>query len=257
MAKLRADPGLGAPMPLRRDAFLRGRRVVLVHGLLGDTAAALGLAVLDPARRWLAGQGARCEVPRLRTGRPVAENAAALLETLRGGDGPALVIAHSKGGLEALAALAALPEPGAACAGFLAFRSGFAGTPVADRVARWRPLLRLAGLGSAALFAGEGSEGIADCGERARKRWLAAHRAEVARLLREVPVVAQANIQRSRLSPLRGWIERRSGENDGMVPVASALLPGARHLVGRGSHMAPLRPEGEAGLKAALALMLR
>ncbi|MBY0339122.1 MAG: hypothetical protein K2X11_21090, partial [Acetobacteraceae bacterium] len=57
-------------------AFLAGRRVVFVHGALGDVASRLGLAVLDPAMAWFAARGARCEVPHLPTGRPVRENAA-------------------------------------------------------------------------------------------------------------------------------------------------------------------------------------
>jgi hypothetical protein len=40
-----------------------------------------------------------------------------------------------------------------------------------------------------------------------------------------------------RYAALARWIERQGfGPNDGMVPVSSALLPGARHLVLGGGH---------------------
>jgi hypothetical protein len=42
-----------------------------------------------------------------------------------------------------------------------------------------------------------------------------------------------------RYLPLAEWVERQGGGwNDGLVPVASALLPGARQEVLNGSHRA-------------------
>lgn len=52
--------------------------------------------------------------------------------------------------------------------------------------------------------------------------------------------------------PLVRWMERRgAGPNDGLVPVASALLPGVRHVIVRGSHrnlVASGRGRGPVGL---------
>ena len=73
-----------------------------------------------------------------------------------------------------------------------------------------------------------------------------AHAEAVAELVRQRPVVTAATVLdgaalrgRDRVyGALARWIERRAGPNDGLVPVSSALLPGARHSLEPGSHIA-------------------
>ncbi|MBY0338206.1 MAG: hypothetical protein K2X11_16445, partial [Acetobacteraceae bacterium] len=106
-------------------------------------------------------------------------------------------------------------------------------------------------------------EGLRDLTVAARAAWMRDHAAEVARVLAQVPVVAVASVARRPhpLVPFRGWLGRRAGPNDGLVPLSSALLPGARHVVGEARHMASIRIEGrdgpDAGLEAALEALLR
>ncbi len=55
-------------------------------------------------------------------------------------------------------------------------------------------------------------------------------------------------------------LEREAGPNDGLVPLASALLPGARHMVEPGGHVALVAAGGGrdpvGALRRALALAL-
>ena len=247
-------------------AWLAGRRVLVAYGLLGDTTAALrrlGIDYMWAQQDWLRAMGAAPEVVRVPTAASVAANAARLRATLTASDRPALVIAHSKGGLEALAAL--LDSAAAVrCAGFVAFQSPFAGSPVADAVTGSRALHGLARAAFRVLRIGNG-EGLRDLTTPIRAAWMRAHADAVAELVRKLPVVTAATVLDG--AALRGrdraygavarWIERQAGPNDGLVPVSSALLPGARHSLEPGGHVALVSAGGGRDPVAALRRAVR
>ena len=227
---------------------LAGQRVLLVYGLMGELAVALrplGLEYMQPLAEWFVAQGAEPRVVKLRTAESVAANAALLRAELLADPRAALVVAHSKGGLEALAALLD-PAAQARCCGFLAMQSPFHGSPVADVVVAAKPLEAAAG-GFARLMRIGTEQGVRDLTTSVRRNWMAAAAGPIARLLAALPVACLA----TQLQPgtARGrerlhlaaaqWMEKRGhGPNDGLVPVDSALIPGARHVVLPGSHIA-------------------
>jgi hypothetical protein len=240
-------PGTGsfrsaAPMTLD------GQRVLLVYGLLGEVAAAFhpfGLEYMQPLAAWLRERGAIASVVKLRTAESVSANAARLREALLADPAPALVIAHSKGGLEALAALLD-PTAQARCVGFLAMQSPFYGSPVADVVVGAKPLEAAAG-GLARLLRIGSEQGVRDLTTAARRAWMAAAEAPIQRLIAALPVACLATALREGEAHGRErlhlaaahWMEKRGcGPNDGLVPVDSALIPAARHVVLAGSHIA-------------------
>lgn len=227
---------------------LQGRRVLLVYGLMGEVVAAfrpLGLEYMHPLADWLQAEGAHARVVKLRTAESVSSNAARLRAELLAEPEPALVVAHSKGGLEALAALLD-PVAQARCVGFLAMQSPFFGSPIADLVVGAKPLETAAG-GLARLLGIGTEEGVRDLTTSARRAWMAAAEAPIARLIAAMPVVCLATAlsegqasgrERLHLAAAQ-WMEKRGyGPNDGLVPVDSALIPGARHVVLPGSHIA-------------------
>ncbi len=227
---------------------LAGRRVLLAYGLAGEAIARLSVVGFDymgTQLAWLRASGAEAEVVPLPTAAPVEDNAALLAEALLAEAEPCLLISHSKGGLESLAALVR-PGVAAHCAGFLALQSPFYGSPVADA------LLQSAGLHGAArqlaqlLRVGSG-EGLVDLTTANRQEWMARYAAEIASLTATIPVLSiGTQVKRGsavgpdrRYLPIAEWLEKRgAGPNDGLVPVASALLPGARHWVLNASHRA-------------------
>lgn len=230
-------------------AALAGARVLLAYGLLGEVFARLGRLGVDymgGQLAWLRGAlGAEsAAVLRLPTAAPVALNAARLHAALLGDDRPAVIIAHSKGGLEALEALL---RPGAAarCRAFITIQAPFHGSPVADALCGMRGVHLAAGGMLRAFRLGTG-EGLRDLTVPVRHAWMAAHAAEVAALVAGLPVVCcgsavgpEAAGPDRRYLPLAHWMERHgAGPNDGLVPVASTLLPGARGVVFSGSHRA-------------------
>jgi hypothetical protein len=247
-------------------AWLAGRPALLAYGLIGEATARLrrlGVDYMGAQQDWLRAMGAAPEVVRVPTAAPVAANAARLRAALLAVPRPALLFAHSKGGLEALAALTD-PEAASRCAAFIAFQSPFLGTPVADAVLRRRPLHALALGWMRLLGCGDGA-GVPDLTTAARALWMEEHAAEVAALLRRLPVVTAATVldpaaARGRdlayaVAAARLW--RLAGPNDGLVPLASALLPGARHMVERGGHVALVASGGGRDPVGALRRALR
>ncbi len=242
-----AAPTTASPADAPLAAWLAGRRVLVAYGLLGEATAALrrfGVDYMWAQQDWLRAVGAAPEVVRTPTAASVSANAARIRAALLADARPALVIAHSKGGLEALAALLD-PAAAARCAAFVAFQSPFAGTPVADAVANSRALHGLASAGFRALGIG-GGEGLRDLTTPVRAAWMRAHAEAVAKLVERLPVVTAATALdngapgggRDRAYGVAArWLERRAGPNDGLVPVSSALLPGARHSVQPGGHV--------------------
>ncbi|MBO1074816.1 lipase family protein [Roseomonas marmotae] len=243
MAGARLRPAVtAAPMPA-----LAGRRLLLAYGLAGEAMARLapiGFDYMGSQLSWLRASGAVAEVVALPTSAPVEENAALLAGILRAEPEPFLLVSHSKGGLEGLAALL---HPGAAarCAGFLAIQPPFLGSPLADVILRHRPahgaarkLARLLGAGSGA--------GLVDLTTGARIAWMERHAEAIATLTASLPVLSIGSEVRRETArgrdrlylPLAGWMGRRAGPNDGLVPVSSTRLPGARHWVLQGSHRA-------------------
>lgn len=233
---------------------LAGQRVLLVYGLLGEIVAALrplGLDYMQPLREWFAAQGADATVVRLQTAEAVSANAARLRAVLLADPRPALIVAHSKGGLEGLAALID-PAAQARCTGFLAMQSPFFGSPVADALLAAKPLEAATG-GLARLLRIGSGEGVKDLTTAARRLWMSAAAEPVARLVAALPVACLATElkegaahgrERLHLAAAQ-WMEKRGhGANDGLVPVASALIPGARHVVLPGSHIATVSRGG-------------
>lgn len=231
-----------------RLSWLAGRRVLLAYGLAGEAVARLrpiGFDYMGTQLAWLRACGAAAQVVPLPTAAPVEDNATLLAGAILAYPEPCLLVAHSKGGLESLAALL---RPGVAerCEGLVALQSPFLGSPVADAVVAMPGLHGVARGLAQVLGAGSGA-GVADLTTAARTAWMAAHDQEIRALTARLPVLTIASHVRResavgpdrRYLPLAEWVERRgAGWNDGLVPVASALLPGARHQVLNGSHRA-------------------
>jgi hypothetical protein len=228
-------------------ARLSGTRVLLCYGLLGEVMAGLapmGMDYMAGQLAWLRRLGVAAQVVKLPTAAPVGVNAGRIAAALLAEDAPAILVAHSKGGLEALAALL---RPGMAqrCRGFVALQSPFFGSPLADWLLGPRPLLLAAHHAARLAQLGTG-RGLRDLTCSVRQAWMRDNAAGIAALVARIPVAtlatqigASGTWRESAYRPLARWLEARgAGPNDGLVPVASALLPGARQRILPGGHRA-------------------
>jgi hypothetical protein len=107
------------------------------------------------------------------------------------------------------------------------------------------------------MYSGSG-QGVANLTTAARTAWMEEHAERIATLTASLPVVSVASDFSHHLheghdihfAALALWLRDTAGPNDGLVSVESALLPGARHIVEQGGHMAFMRhgtghdPEG-------------
>jgi len=228
-------------------ARLAGRRVLVCYGLLGEVMAGLrpiGVDYMSRQLAWLREIGADAAPVPLPTAARIEGNAARIAAVIEEAPTPVLLVAHSKGGLEALSALLT-PGIAARCHGFLALQSPFRGSPVADAALGYGPLrevadrtLRLAKLGD--------GDGLRDLTVAVRERWMAEHEAAIAELATRVPITSLATALTEECTfleqaymPLSRWMQKiGAGPNDGLVPVSSTILPGARHEVFTGGHRA-------------------
>lgn len=226
---------------------LAGHRVLLCLGLFGEVMAGLrpvGIDYMASQLDWLRRIGADALRVKLPSAAPVARNAATIAEAVRAAPGPVLIVAHSKGGLEALSALLA-PAVAERCRGFLALQSPFHGSPVADLALGIGPLREVSERLVALAKLGDG-EGLRDLTVALREPWMQHHHAAIAALSARVPITslatdltAQTTLAEHAYVPLSRWMRKTgAGPNDGLVPVASTVLPGARHAVLAGGHRA-------------------
>ena len=222
--------------------LLAGRRVLIAYGLLGEVVSGLapfGIDYMGAQIGWLRESlGTQVTVVRVPTAAPVQQNAERLAGELA--HGPAVVIAHSKGGVEALAALTD-PRAAANCEKLIAIQSPFQGSLVADWLLA-APTLRLAADATARLARLGSIAGILDLTTQVRAAWLLENEASLAPVLDRVVCCASWVDPADATTcghylPLIKWIERQgAGPNDGLVSVASALLPGTRHVLLQGTH---------------------
>ncbi len=221
-------------------AAFAGCRVLLCYGLLGEVIARfrpVGFDYMGAQADWLRALGLPVQVVALPTAAPVASNADRIAAELAADPRPAVLIAHSKGGLEALAALLS-PGAAARCRGFIAIQSPFLGSPVADAVCAQATLHRAAHHALRLLGVGDGAA-LHDLTTATRARWMAEHAEAIAILTARLPVVAvasqlgrAADLHDRAYLPLNRWmLARGAGPNDGLVPVESARLPGARQVL--------------------------
>ncbi len=229
-------------------ARLAGHRVLLCYGLFGDLMAALrpiGLDYMAGQLGWLKRIGVDAAPIPLPSAAPVIRNAARIAEVVLSRPSPVLLVAHSKGGIEALCALLGSPEVTSRCRGFLALQSPFRGSPLADAALGLAPLRLAADRVLRLVRLGEG-QGLLDLTCAVRAPWMDANAPAIEAMAASLPmaslatVVGEGGSWRDRpYLPLTRWMERTgAGPNDGLVPVASTRLPGARHAVSPGGHRA-------------------
>jgi triacylglycerol lipase len=175
-------------------------------------------------QRHLESLGLEVHRSRINTAAGVADNAATLrreILALARGRRSVVLVTHSKGGVDALAADALYREIRPLVRARVLMQPPWDGTPLADmmdsRVSRFA--LRLIG-GSAAL--------VADLQSSARQRFTLAHPTSHA-----IPTVTLATSQSgwSALTPVAAILRRRgAGDSDGVVPKRSQEVPGS-HVV--------------------------
>lgn len=218
---------------------IRASRILFVPALFGGAALqASRLRLVDYLTeqvRHLRCEGFDADIAEVDTGARVEENGERLARILEAHHRPTWVITHSKGGLDLLHALVTQPDLVRYLDGWIAFQAPFWGSPVADVACGSG---RAKGLSRRALkLIGRELDLIADLTTDGRAHYMDQRTAQIAAIARDVPVMCVATTARllgpawRAQWPTARWMDGLNLKNDGMVPVNSTVLPGARYVV--------------------------
>lgn len=239
----RAKVDVGFDSALRT---LAEARIVIVPSWFGDAAfVADEVGLFDYWGEQVAAlkaAGLDVELASTDTEASVASNGAALQDLIRRSARPLCFVSHSKGGLDvldALIALNAVEREKVRC--WIALQAPFAGSPLAD-LAVENPLIDV--IASPVLSSLGGSEvSLHDLTVAERDAYMARHGAEVAVVVRQVPILSFASylegvefrtLMSSVTGEILGWAADQELPNDGLVPLQSAVLPGSAFVVVEG-----------------------
>ncbi len=225
---------------------LRTYKVLLVPGYLGD----LYPTYFNDQLRWLAAIGVEREKLPVHAGQSVSVNGPIIAAAIAQSAKPVILITHSKGSVDTLEALLSDANARRKVKGWLSLQGTFFGTPVADKLldgSLLNPLVAALILG----FFGGTQESAQGLTTGAAKTYHRKHAAAIAPLLREVPAIAFASAvgsapedQPSTTLEIPHELMAREGiRNDGLVPLASAVLPGMNYVKVSGiDHIATVMP---------------
>lgn len=173
-----------------------------------------------------------------------AENAQRIVETIGASAATGrrvILISHSKGGNDVLAALLALQRQRKLhqVAGWVSVQAGFAGSPIADEIAGNEALRKGAKLFIEEL--GGTIQSLDDMTSPVCQKVLHDHRQEIRRLVKSLPIISfaswkpkpedfQALHPDTILAQTRDLMASHGLNNDGLVPTASAVLPGSEYI---------------------------
>lgn len=186
----------------------------------------------DEQMDWLKSIGVDYQRIEMEYEAPIRVNARVVAAAISASVKPVVIIAHSKGGLDSLAALITDSALAAKVRGIVTFQTPYYGSPVADYVIMHRLLGDLAG---ALLFSMGGTKAaMVNLGTAERDEYLKKNASAIAGITALVPVLTLATWKDREpgkfdiaLKPLRDMMLEDGIKSDGVVPVDSAVLPGA------------------------------
>ena len=219
---------------------LRGYKVVIVPSYLSGLLIDAGQYNLSDYFRSqieaMTADGIETEFAPVDTEQSVAENGRRLTAFISASPRPVCIVSHSKGGLDTLEfLLRAEPEVRRHIACWVVLQSPFAGSPVADLIVDedWtrgitEPMLRALG--------GSGNS-IDDLTVKVRKQYMNKYEQNIENITKTIPIIVLATYVDATRTPslhVAGtyhWMKNQGVDNDGLVPVDSALLPNTRYVV--------------------------
>lgn len=223
-------------------ARLDGTRLVIVPSYLADgllLTNRLGLTDYFASQiAALRAAGFDVALALVDTEASVAVNATMLARLVAADDRPVCFISHSKGGLDVLQFLIdadAATRARVAC--WVALQAPFHGSPIADLAGGSKALRSLTD--PLAEWLGGSGQSLTDLTIAVRAPWMADHDGSVRALVAQTPLLCVATridtpsltLPTIYMRPAFDWMQARNIPNDGLVPVPSAVLPGARYVV--------------------------
>jgi pimeloyl-ACP methyl ester carboxylesterase len=174
----------------------------------------------------------------------ISPNARRIAAEIEKSKKPVIIVSHSKGGLDTLETLITRPDLRRKVRSIVFIQSPFYGAPIADYVLE-RPVL--AETSSLALRLMGGSlQSVRDLSVKSRAAYMEKNAGEIAEITGSIPTLSfgswkqdEKNTWDTNLEPFRNLMDGWGMNNDGLVPVQSAMLPGAGQIAIEGvDHLA-------------------
>jgi len=164
-----------------------------------------------------------------------AENAKIIQEAVSASTMPVIIVAHSKGGIDSLEALISYTPMRRKVKGLVAIQTPFFGSEIADAILKRESFSEKAGDLMKKL--GGNRETLSSLGTKTRKDYYGKRKGEIDRVASSIPVLSFATRlnKATPLKPLGDYLRGKGLESDGLVPVRSAMLPGAKRVIVDGS----------------------
>lgn len=223
---------------------LRNIRILFVPGFMSDLAVAAGGQKALPfvpryfreQLQFLRGRGLDCRLVDIESETSIYDNARKVIRELEQAPGKVLVIGHSKGGLDTLEALLKRPDLRRKVNAVIAVQSPFMGSPVADMVLA-SPTLSYPSSILLELLGGS-KQSLKNLSVKYREDYHRRNAAEIRKLTSQVPFYSFSTWKDDSFLPyidtvfevFRDYMLALGLKNDGLVPAASAVLPGSRYV---------------------------
>jgi hypothetical protein len=223
---------------------LRASHILFVPAVLSGIALKASrlrlVEYLTHQVRQLRDEGFDASIADIDTGTTVARNGERLAQIIATRHQPTWIVTHSKGGLDTLQALVAHPETRRYVDGWIAFQAPFYGSPIADVASGTTQARRVSG--AALKLLGADLEAIGDLATTRRGRYMDEHAVQIQQLTRDVPVMCVGTVSGASAAkpslmpdwPTGRWMATHGLKNDGLVPLNSTILPGARFVTLQG-----------------------
>lgn len=234
-----SGPNRNEAAPSAIASRLRAGRILLVPSYLSGPIVRWrdvrhDFSFLDPQLRRFRDEGYAADVVWINSAAPVQFNARLVGDAIRAADKEVFIVTHSKGGLDTLHALIEDPALRSAVGAFVPVQAPFYGSPVADL--GWATS-RGQWISDKVVRLRKGKlDAIHDLTTTRRLAYMREHSDDIAEIVSRIPILSIATTldqPRSlgahavRLAPTTRWMQSLGFSNDGLVAVASTVLPGA------------------------------
>lgn len=208
-------------------ADIKGYEILIVPGFLSNHYT----AYFENQMTWLRGIGVDCRKVAINTEATPQANARRIAEAVAASTKPVIIVSHSKGSLDALAFFLSRRDLQAKVKGWISIQGALLGSPVADYIIDSPKLDFLAA--KLLEMLGGTMESLASLTGAEAWRFYRDHEAAIMEVIHSVPTIAFASWKdpepgppNSILAIPRNLMAARGFKNDGLMPVANAVLPG-------------------------------
>lgn len=241
------EGGLDLPADLQE---LRKYKVILVEGIMSNYVDFVGKLIMNRFNEyeifydymdWLEHVGIEFEELKTDTEDSVSINAVLVEKAIEKSPKPVVIVAHSKGGVEAIMALVQNPSLHSKVKGALFLQSPFYGTPTADYLSDipvWDFLANFV-----LMVLGGSGEAMHNLTSYERVPWMRQWEQKIEELVKKVPVLSFSTWKDDEPERRDSMFEFSRNkvkvdgkvDNDGLVPYNSMVLPDGRYVMFEGN----------------------